>query len=41
MILVAFLVKSDRRDALRWVWLGVGAAIAMTIAVFLGIRCRA
>ena len=38
MILVAFLVKSDRRDALRWVWLGVGAAIAMTIAVFLGIR---
>ncbi len=38
MILVAFLVKSDRRDALRWVWLGVGAAVAMTIAVFLGIR---
>ena len=38
MILVAFLVKSDRRDALRWVWLGVGSAVAMTIAVFLGIR---
>lgn len=38
MILVAFLVKSDRRDALRWVWLGVGAAVAMTVAVFLGIR---
>lgn len=38
MILVAFLVKSDRRDALRWVWAGVGAAIAMTIGVFLGIR---
>lgn len=38
MILVAFLVKSDRRDALKWVWLGVGAAIAMTIAVFVGIQ---
>jgi high-affinity iron transporter len=37
-ILVAFLVKSDRRDALRWVWLGVGAAIVMTIAVFLAIQ---
>ncbi|HNM84850.1 MAG TPA: FTR1 family protein [Mycobacterium sp.] len=34
MILVAFLVKSDRRDALRWVWLGVGAALAITIGVF-------
>lgn len=38
MVLVAFLVKSDRRDALRWVWLGVGAAVAMTIGVFLAIR---
>jgi high-affinity iron transporter len=38
MVLVAFLVKSDRRDALRWVWLGVGAAVAMTVTVFLGIR---
>jgi high-affinity iron transporter len=37
-ILVAFLVKSERRDALRWVWLGVGAAIAMTIIVFLVIQ---
>src|SRR3954469_18987496 len=37
-ILVAFLVKSDRRDALKWVWLGVGAAIVMTIAVFLAIQ---
>jgi high-affinity iron transporter len=37
-ILVAFLVKSDRRDALKWVWLGVAAAIAMTIAVFLIIQ---
>ncbi len=37
-ILVAFLVKSQRRDALKWVWLGVGAAIAMTVAVFLVIQ---
>jgi high-affinity iron transporter len=40
-ILVAFLVKSDRRDALKWVWLGVGAAILMTIAVFLAIQFSA
>ncbi len=37
-ILVAFLVKSERRDALKWVWLGVGAAIAMTVIVFLTIQ---
>ncbi|MFV8245243.1 iron uptake transporter permease EfeU [Mycolicibacterium peregrinum] len=37
-ILVAFLVKSERRDALKWVWLGVGAAIAMTVTVFLVIQ---
>lgn len=37
-ILVAFLVKSERRDALKWVWLGVGSAIAMTVAVFLVIQ---
>ncbi|MEU0494609.1 iron uptake transporter permease EfeU [Mycobacterium sp. NPDC006124] len=37
-ILVAFLVKADRRDALRWVWLGVGAAVVMTVAVFLVIQ---
>jgi high-affinity iron transporter len=33
-ILVAFLVKSDRRDALKWVWSGVAAAIVMTVGVF-------
>lgn len=37
-ILVAFLVKSERRDALKWVWLGVGAAVAMTVTVFLTIQ---
>ncbi|HZA10753.1 iron uptake transporter permease EfeU [Mycobacterium sp.] len=35
MVLIAFLVKSDRRDALKWVWLGVLAAIAMTVTTFL------
>jgi high-affinity iron transporter len=37
-ILIAFLVKSERRDALKWVWLGVGAAITMTVGVFLTIQ---
>ncbi|MFN3006558.1 iron uptake transporter permease EfeU [Mycolicibacterium wolinskyi] len=37
-ILVAFLVKSERRDTLKWVWLGVGCAIAVTIIVFLAIQ---
>ena len=37
-ILVAFLVRSERRDALKWVWLGVGAAVAMTVIVFLAIQ---
>jgi high-affinity iron transporter len=40
-ILVAFLVKAQRRDALKWVWLGVAAAIVMTIAVFLAIQLSA
>ena len=38
MVLIAFLVKSDRRDALKWVWLGVGAAVVMTVGVFLTIQ---
>lgn len=38
MVLAAFLVKSGRRDALKWVWLGVAAALAMTVGVFLAIQ---
>lgn len=38
MILVAFLVKSDRRDALRWVWVGVGGAVAMVAVIFAAIH---
>jgi high-affinity iron transporter len=41
MILVAFLIKAERRDALKWVWLGVTAAIVMTLAVFLTIQFSA
>ncbi|MBC2643004.1 MULTISPECIES: iron uptake transporter permease EfeU [unclassified Rhodococcus (in: high G+C Gram-positive bacteria)] len=38
MILAAFLVKAQRRDALKWVWLGVGVAVAMVAAIFLVIH---
>lgn len=41
MVLVAFLVKTGRRDALKWVWLGVAAAVAMTVGVFLVIQYSA
>ncbi len=38
MILAAFLVKAERKDALKWVWLGVGIAVAMVAAIFLVIH---
>ena len=38
MILAAFLVKSGRREHLKWLWLGVGAAVIMVLAVFAGIH---
>lgn len=38
MILVAFLVKSGRRDALKWVWTGVVGAVAMVAVVFFAIH---
>ncbi|MCK0439810.1 FTR1 family protein [Gordonia alkaliphila] len=38
MILIAFAAKSGRRDALRWLWAGVIAALAMTIGTFLIIQ---
>jgi high-affinity iron transporter len=41
MILIAFLVKSERRDAIKWVWLGVAAALAMTLGVFFVIEYSA
>ncbi|NMO03647.1 iron transporter [Gordonia sp. TBRC 11910] len=38
MVLIAFLVKSDRRDAVKWIWVGVCAAVAMVIGIFLAIH---
>jgi high-affinity iron transporter len=32
-ILVAFLVKADKRDYLKWVWIGVGAALISCVAI--------
>lgn len=32
-ILVSFLVRNDQRTQLRWVWLGVGVAVLLSVAV--------
>jgi high-affinity iron transporter len=36
-ILVAYLVKSGRREMVRWVWIGVSLAIAVSVGVWGGI----
>ncbi len=33
VILAAFLVKTERRWALRWVWTGVGVAVALSVTL--------
>ena len=37
-IVAAFLGQQGRRDALRWVWTGVGLAAALCLAVGVGLR---
>ena len=38
MILVAFLVKSGRKDQVKWVWAGVATALMTTVVAFLIIQ---
>ena len=37
-IIAAFLVQEGRRDALNRVWLGVGAAVVLCLAVAVGLK---
>ncbi len=36
-ILIAYLVKSNRRHEIRYVWIGVAAALVLVVAVFTGV----
>ncbi|MFI5781974.1 iron uptake transporter permease EfeU [Nocardia sp. NPDC051570] len=38
MVLAAFLVKSDRRDGLKWLWSGVALAVIMVLGIFAAIH---
>ncbi|MFD7895486.1 iron uptake transporter permease EfeU [Streptomyces sp. NPDC059568] len=37
-ILVAYLVKTERRDALRPIWIGIGVAVALALAFGFGLE---
>jgi len=37
-IVAAFLVQEGRRDALRWMWVGVGAAVVLCAGVGIGLE---
>ena len=37
-IVAAFLRQQNRRDAMRWMWLGVAAAVALCAAAGVGLR---